>query len=342
MKHLIKYGHRVAFSPNGEWLAIVSYDNLLFDAEGYEIRCDKYVRLIKVATGAVRHVFKEHSFESVAFSPNSALLAMGSLDKNVRIIEVATGAVKYIIPQDDGVKSVAFSPNGQWLATGSSYRNARIIEVATGNVKHVFAHNNAVWSVAFSPNGELLATGSWDKDARIIEIATGVVKHAIARGRVFSVAFSPDGQWLATGSCDNYARIIEVATGETKQAIKHNDYVLSVAFSPNGKLLATGSGSTQIYAWYLMDNIKNAMLVSYLKSCQENKMQPDMRGWVLEAIQKIIGIRITLKNVFPGLDLADALNTQPSQVVEVGLGSKMKDFAEKLAILMSCFKSTSS
>ena len=132
VKHLIKYGHRVAFSPNGEWLAIVSYDNLLFDAEGYEIRCDKYVRLIKVATGAVRHVFKEHSFESVAFSPNSALLAMGSLDKNVRIIEVATGAVKYIIPQDDGVKSVAFSPNGQWLATGSSYRNARIIEVATG------------------------------------------------------------------------------------------------------------------------------------------------------------------------------------------------------------------
>ena len=125
-----------------------------------------------------------------------------------------------------------------------------------------------------------------------------------------AVAFSPNGELLATGSRDTNARIIEVADGKkVKNVIAHNNSVHSVAFSPNGKLLATGSDSSaQIYACYLMDNLKNAVLVSYLKSCQENKMQPDMRGWVSEAIQNHRD-QNALKNVFPGLDFADALNS---------------------------------
>ncbi len=73
------------------------------------------------------------------------------------------------------------------------------------------------------------------------------------------------------------------------------------------------------------------MLASYLKSCQENKCQPNMREWVSEAIQNH-RYQNALKNAFPGLDLADALNSQPSQLVEVGSGSKTKSFAKKLAL----------
>ena len=244
---------------------------------------------------------------SVAFSHNNEWFATGSWDGNVRIIEVATGVVKQDINNDGCVYSVAFSPNGQWLATGSSDSNARIIEVATGAVRHVIKYDYLVVSVAFSPNGELRATGSSDENMRIIEVVTGVVRHTIKHDNwVESVAFSPNGEWLATGSGDGNARIIEVATGVVRHTIKHDNIVFSVAFSPNGQWIATGSGdnNARIYVC-LTDNFKNAVLASYLKSCQENEIQPNMRGCVSEAVQNH-RYQKALKNAFPGLAISGA------------------------------------
>ena len=332
----IKHGNRVgsvAFSPNSEWLATISYDD--------------NVRIIEVATGAVKHEIEhDGSVGAVTFSPSGQYLATRSNDKNSRIIEVATGVVKQTIKHGDWVKSVAFSPNGQYLATGSSDRNARIIEVATGDVEYTIKHDDWVNSVAFSPNGELLATGSWCGNVRLIEVATGVERHTIKHGNlVFSVAFSPNGQCLAAGSDAKLARLIEVMTGAVRHTIKHGSWVNSVAFSPNGEYLATGSddnaciieiatGDMQSIVhddsvfsvafspngqWFatgsgdknvrihacLTDNFKNAVLVSYLKSCQENKLQPNMRGWVSEAVQNH-RYQKALKNAFPGLAIFGA------------------------------------
>ncbi len=320
VQHSIKRGdtvHSVAFSPNGQWLALGSWGR---DAEIIEVATGIQKRAIRHDGGAVL---------SVAFSPNNELLATGSGDTgsgdhNARIIEVATGVVKHTIKHDSCVCSVAFSSNGELLATGSRDGNARIIEVATGVVKHTIEHDDWVRSVAFSPNGQYLATGSWDGNARIIEVATGDVKHTIEHDDwVRSVAFSPNGQYLITGSRDHNARIIEVATGVVKyivnydylytsvhvtgnreyvrREVKRDNQVFSVAFSPNGELYVAGltDNNARIDA-YLTDNFKNAVLVSYLKSCQENAVQPNMRGWVLEAIQNH-RYRRALKNAFPGL-----------------------------------------
>ena len=307
----------VVFSSNGELLATGSHSG--------------GVRIIEVATGVVQHSIKRgDTVHSVAFSPNGQWLALGSWGRDAEIIEVATGIQKRAIRHDGGaVLSVAFSPNNELLATGSGDtgsgdHNARIIEVATGVVKHTIKHDSCVCSVAFSSNGELLATGSRDGNARIIEVATGVVKHTIEHDDwVRSVAFSPNGQYLITGSRDHNARIIEVATGVVKyivnydylytsvhvtgnreyvrREVKRDNQVFSVAFSPNGELYVAGltDNNARIDA-YLTDNFKNAVLVSYLKSCQENAVQPNMRGWVLEAIQNHRYQR-ALKNAFPGL-----------------------------------------
>ena len=55
----------------------------------------------------------------------------------------------------------------------------------------------------------------------------------------------------------------------------------------------------------LTDNFKNAVLASYLKSCQENEIQPNMQGWVSEAIQNH-RYQKALKNAFPGLAISGA------------------------------------
>jgi WD40 repeat protein len=154
-------------------------------------------------------------------------------------------------------------------------------------VLHKIKHDGGVQSVAFSPDGELLATASYDDNARIIKTATGVVLHKIEHGdSVRSVAFSPDSELLATGSSDNNARIIKTVTGAVLHKIKHDGFVFSVAFSPDNEWLATGSEDTnaRIYAC-LTNNLKNAVLIAYLRSCQDSKHQPNMRGWLLEAFR---------------------------------------------------------
>ncbi|OJJ52055.1 hypothetical protein ASPSYDRAFT_63044 [Aspergillus sydowii CBS 593.65] len=85
---------------------------------------------------------------SLAFSPDGWLLASGSRDQTVRLWDTATGGLQQSLEGHSGwVQSVAFSPNGQLLASSSV--------------------NQTVQLVAFSPNGRLLVSGSYDQTVRL-------------------------------------------------------------------------------------------------------------------------------------------------------------------------------
>ena len=114
---------------------------------------------------------------SVAFSPDSKLVAAGDDQGEAQLWDVASGQRIGIPLTADTrpVESVAFSSDGKTLATGSTDGTARLWDVdlddndLTGAVS---VGTKAVISVAFSPGGKMLATGDYDCMARLWNAAT--------------------------------------------------------------------------------------------------------------------------------------------------------------------------
>jgi WD40 repeat protein len=155
---------------------------------------------------------------SVAFSPDSKLLASGGDDNEIRLWDVQTHQPigTPLVGHTNSVISVAFSPDGKTLASGSQDKEVRLWDVATHAMigQPLIGHTRAVYSVAFSPDGKILASGSWDKNIILWNIATHQPIGLPLTGHtdiVNSIAFSPGGDKLASGSWDNSIILWEVS-----------------------------------------------------------------------------------------------------------------------------------
>ena len=152
---------------------------------------------------------------SVAFSPDSNILASGSGDRKIRLWDVNTGRHIRTLAggHTDSVLSVAFSPDGEMLASGSLGETLRLWDVSTGrHIRTLTGHTHFVESVAFSPDGLMLASGSRDETLGLWDTRTGKRMYTLEahEDSVNSVAFSPDGLMLASGSSDGTIRLWEL------------------------------------------------------------------------------------------------------------------------------------
>jgi WD40 repeat protein len=242
----------VAYSPDGKWLAVGGSDNKirLFDPQsGKELRelaghqpstfvLPKRPSLADFGapTGKAGWV------TTIAFDPDSKILASGGWDDAIRLWDVATGRqIRSLSAHRHLVSAVVYSPDGNLLASrGGLDGVVRLWEPKTGKEIHVlgpFVGRSA--ALAISPNSKTIAVG----DRKIISLRdakSGKETGQLKQPWTLCLAYSSDGKHLAAGGRDSTLRIWDVAKGAELRrcAIPKKEPPTQLAFSPDGKELA--------------------------------------------------------------------------------------------------------
>lgn len=233
----------LAFSPNGQYLAMGNGDNKL--------------RVRDVTHFKELHIGEGHSnwVSCVTFSPDSQTLVSGSFDQSLRLWDVESGACHQILTGHQGwIWTVAYSPDGQFLASAGNDCTIRIWSVVQGEcIKSWEAGEGWIWSVAFSPDGQQLVSGGDDQSVKVWSVATGECLFQMDghQGRVSTVTFSPDGQIIASSSFDKTIRIWNRETQICDRTlVGHSHTVLSLALTSVGTpLLASSSQDFTVRLW---------------------------------------------------------------------------------------------
>jgi WD40 repeat protein/serine/threonine protein kinase len=242
---------QLAYAPDGETLGTAHNR----DWERFS-KYRFYGALWGVASGSLQNYLLRHDqwVNSVAFSPDGALLATASDDEKVLLWGVSDGSLEREIEAFLGaIAAVDFSPNNLLLAAGSSGGDAGLWQLSDDHLLRTLrGHLDSLNDVEFSPDGQLLASASDDQTIMLWQVSDGSPLHTLRghNGAIHEVAFSPDGSLLASASHDFTIGIWQVADGSQVSFLPgHSEAVLDVAFSPDGSLLASGSADGTLRLW---------------------------------------------------------------------------------------------
>jgi WD40 repeat protein len=198
------------------------------------------------------------SATSIAFSPDSRLLASGSLDRTVRLWGPQTGTVERVLSGHLGaVRGVAFAPDGKTLASGGAVEeNAavtggeiRLWNPHTGKLRAVIGGLGSVNALGYSPDGRLLAAACQD-GIRLWNTASSTPARVLTTRPSLSLAFRPDSLALAGGSPDGKIEVWSLKTGDSVQVLKvGNAQVYAVAYEHGRSSLAATGPDGSVARW---------------------------------------------------------------------------------------------
>lgn len=217
---------------------------------------------------------------SIAFSPDGAILASGSMDNTVRLWRASDGTLlRTLNGHKSFVRDVLYSPDGTQLISASDDGTIKIWGASEGDLIHTLeAKKRGVNSLAFSPDGTLLASCSEDvlmlwqlADRSLLRIMEG---HT---GWIYKVAFLTDNM-LASASFDGTVKLWCASDGEKIGALDVPAKLNTLAFTPDGTQLAASIDDwhgCDIKLWGFSERWPVRTLVSDIDRISSMAFSPD-------------------------------------------------------------------
>lgn len=194
---------------------------------------------------------------SLAFSPDSQILASCGNDRTIKLWDLKTGElIRSILDAHTGaIWSVAIDPSGDKLISGSSDRTIKVWDLQTGkSIRTLRGHTDTVRAVAVSPDDKYIVSGSSDRTIKVWDLSTGVLVRTLTghTDAVRAVTISPNGYTIASGGADNLVRVWNLNTGKLLSTLQgHTSRVIAIAMSPDGNTIASGGNDNTIRLWNL-------------------------------------------------------------------------------------------
>ncbi len=147
-----------ALSPRGKFLVV-------------SVERENAISLFDCASGKLLRLEGHHDFASgLDFSPDSAVLASGSMDGTIRLWRTADGATAGVLPGHlQETTDVAFSPDGRTLASVGQEESLKLWHLPTMREVYSQPLPHAGQHLQFSPDGKRLIVNTKEDKLLILE-----------------------------------------------------------------------------------------------------------------------------------------------------------------------------
>ncbi len=269
----------IAFSPDGEVLAIIASDlgavklwqtddgqallplsgygtpvlQVVFSPDGRSLLANEVgtdLWLWEMGRGIPRAVYRRagpdhRHLEAATFSADGSMI-ISTVNETVQFWrvadETAVRSEPWPIAFKSGLEIVAFSPGGDWVAAGGISRQAYVWQTTDERSLHTLGvSQDGTCALAFSPDGRFLAVGTGNRQIDLWQVEEGkwLMRNKDGEELIFSIAWSSDGRLLALAR----ERGVELRQADDLELVYALPFSTTreLAFSPDGRLLVAGS-----------------------------------------------------------------------------------------------------
>ena len=272
----LAYLSKISISPDGKILASLrrNYFIRLWDVNTRKLKKSLVGHKVTTISNKKRGPYAPFTkIDSVAFSPDGKILAIGSLNGMIRLWDTSSGKLKRTLLDQIGfIKSLTFSPDGKSVASGSDDGSILVWNIETWKNKPFLAERmDSISCVSFSRDGSMLAGGNLKGDIHLFDVASRKLTKTFTghTGEISYLIFSPDGSKIASSSWDGSTRLWDIETGELVKTLSAPVFVhfnlscRALLFTDDGNLLGINEEYDFIHIWNVNTGQYKQMLMGH-------------------------------------------------------------------------------
>jgi WD40 repeat protein len=300
----------MAYSADGSLLAMEYYTDVIQGVVLWEMSEPMQPRAASEPFGTLTFP------QSVAFSPNRQVMAVGNYEDAVQLWDVSdTDSFELWsdLPADQALNvwSMAFSPDNALLVTASYSAKVLVWDVLDPTAPQLLAgplsgYSEGVARMQFLPNSQILATLSWDDTLHFWDLAQPRQPQRLGErfgNRITSFAVRADGLVLITGHENGDVRFWDGRNPAAPQPLGEawhvaGEAVRLLALSADSRVLAVGlENSGQLQLWEVsnpaqMIKLGQPLKLDLLRGLTSHPAYPQLAAWQLETSPVLLDLDV--------------------------------------------------